>query len=649
LAKQSATRRHEVWLNQLVIGLILLSGLAIRIYHLGFPELAGDEGFSYVFVQRPYSEIIAATLAIGEPHPVGSYFIFKAWSDLAGSSEFALRFPSAWFGVLAIGLTYRLGRELRLSATAHIGAAALIAFGPFSVFYSREMRMYGMLLALTLASTLLAWMLLRRSSWHIAIAYIALSWLALNTHYYAGFVLIAQNVFAFSSALLQRTRNRLRMLGSWIVTQTGVLVSSSLWLIPALGIATTYSGAVDYSPDLVSALFVYLGSFLVGQHFPVGDAVPALVWLCLALIVAGLAKLWLGSADERLAGGLLALYLFVPLVLAWASGLNRPVFSQRYAIAVLGPLYLILAEAAWGKFHHRHLLQPAFRALHAVLLGAGILIAAAALAGLHGYLRSDRVDGHPHIWRRFIQVASRYTEALPASSVRIALNYPDPVFTYYHHRYWSQGPAFTTLPPRAQDVEGARAIARAWHEQGAERVLLQIVDSFWDGRGVAAAALASEFAYMGETYTGQWIVKIYGRPGPGDLRPLNVQFVNGLALKAAYARADPSAKRVEVYFSWNSESASLRGSEKFFIHVSEQTNPFALIGQRDEPLILDSSQAIQADGLYVYGYGVPLNEAAPAGQYHIRVGLYDPAQPGMPRLLTTDGRDAIVIGSFAIE
>jgi len=46
---------------------------------------------------------------------------------------------------------------------------------------------------------------------------------------------------------------------------------------------------------------------------------------------------------------------------------------------------------------------------------------------------------------------------------------------------------------------------------------------------------------------------------------------------------------------------------------------------------------------------VPLNEAAPAGHYHVRIGLYDPVQPGMPRLLTTDGRDAIVIGSFAIE
>jgi hypothetical protein len=646
LTKQSTARHRKIWPEWLAIGLVLLGGLAVRVYHLGFPELAGDEGFSYVFIQRSYAEIVTATLAMGEPHPVGSYFIFKAWSNLAGSSEFALRFPSAWFGVMAIGLTYRLGRELRFSAAARIGAAMLIAVGPFSAFYSREMRMYGMLLALTLASTLLAWISFQRFSWRIVVAYIAISWLALNTHYYAGFVLVAQNLFVLSSTLLRRSKNRLRALIGWIVAQIGVLISSSPWLIPALSVATTYSGAVDYSPDLVSALFVYLGSFLLGQHFPLRDAVPALIWLCFALIVVGLAKLWLSGADQRIAGWLLALYLFVPLLLAWANGLNRPVFSQRYAIAALGPLYLILAEAAWGTLLFP---QPISRALRAVSSSAGACIIAAALAGLQGYLRSDKVDGHPQIWEKFIHVINRYTEAVPASSVRIALNYPDPVFTYYHHRLWPQGPDFTTLPPRAQDIEGARAIAREWRAQGAERVLLQIVDSFWDGRGVAATALASEFAYMGETYTGQWIVKIYSRPGPGDLQPLNVQFVNGPLLRAAYVRADPSVKLVEVYFSWDDGVTPLRGSEKFFIHVSEQANPFALIGQRDEPLVLASSQAIQVDGLNVHGYGVPLNKAVPAGRYDVRIGLYDPAQTGMPRLLTSDGRDAVVIASFTVE
>jgi len=635
--------------------LIILLGFAVRVYHLDFAELAGDEGFSYVFIQRSYAEIVADTLAMGELHPVASYFLQKAWTTLSGIKEFSLRFPSAWFGVLAIALAWRLARELGFGRSASLWSAGLIALGPFAVFHSREMRMYSMLLALTLASTLLAWMLFRRLSWRTAIAYVAVSWLALNTHYYAGFVLVAQNVFfVLGGVLLLPTQRWLRTMAGWIITQISVLIGSSPWLVAVFNTAVgSYVGAVDRSPDLVSALFIYLGTFLGGQHFPFSDALPVLIWLCLALIAIGLAKLWLGGADKRLAGALLMIYLFVPLLLAWANGLNRPVFSQRYAIAALSPLYLILAEAAWGTHCFRRPPQRAVRALHAVgrfvLMSGGVVTIAATLAGLQGYLRSDKVDGHPHIWHKFIEVINQYAESLPTSGLRVALNYPDPVFTYYHHRYLPQSLDFTTLPPQAQDAEGGRAIARKWRDQGAERVLLQIVDSFWDGRGVAASALASEFAHMGDTYTGQWIVKIYGRPGPGDLRPLNVQFVNGPVLKAAYAHADPKARLVEVYFSWDASGVAPHRSEKFFIHVSEQGTPFALIGQRDEPLALDSSQAIQVDGLTVHGYGVPLKQALPAGRYHVRVGLYDPTRAGMPRLLTDDGRDAIVIASFTVE
>jgi len=148
--------------EQFIMLLLLLLSLAIRVYHLGFSELIGDEGFSYLLTRNSYAEIAAQVVAMGEPHPLGSYFVFKAWSDIAGTSEFALRFPSAWFGVLAVGLVYRLGRELRLSSMACIAAAVLMALSPFGVLFSREMRMYGMLLALTTASTLLTWMLFRR-------------------------------------------------------------------------------------------------------------------------------------------------------------------------------------------------------------------------------------------------------------------------------------------------------------------------------------------------------------------------------------------------------------------------------------------------------------------------------------------------------
>jgi hypothetical protein len=142
----------------------------------------------------------------------------------------------------------------------------------------------------------------------------------LNVHYYAGFVLLAQNLLVFGRALFRRAERLLRM---WLVAQCSLLIASLPWLITALGITTGYSDVVDYSPNLVSALFVYLGSFLVGQHFPVVETIPALVWLCLALLAIGLVTLGLSGRDKRTAGVLLAIYLFVLLLLVWANGLNR--------------------------------------------------------------------------------------------------------------------------------------------------------------------------------------------------------------------------------------------------------------------------------------------------------------------------------------
>jgi hypothetical protein len=274
---------------------------------------------------------------------------------------------------------------------------------------------------------------------------------------------------------------------------------------------------------------------------------------------------------------------------------------------------------------------------------------AAALAGLQGYLQSDRASGDLHTWRRFIHTITHYVGVLPPSSVRVALNFPDPVFVYYHHRYLPQEVGFTTLPPlRPRDIEGARMAVREWREQGVERVLLQVVDSFWDGQGIAADALTSEFAYLGETHTGRWNVKIYGRPGSDDLQLLNVRFVNGTILRAAYARVDLPARLAEVYFSWDNSTATLRGSEKLFVHVSKVDDPFALIGQRDEPLASNLPRGIQVGEPTVHGYGVRLSEVLPNGRYYVRVGLYYPDMPDMPRLLTTDGRDFLVLASFSI-
>ena len=134
-------RIRPAW--RLALVALLLAAFALRAYRLDIRELSGDEAFGYFFALRPYSGIAQATLSLREPHPVASYFVQKAWSGLAGDSEFALRFASVWWGVLAVAILYRFARRLSLSpATALIGAG-LLTVSPYVIAQSQTARMYS--------------------------------------------------------------------------------------------------------------------------------------------------------------------------------------------------------------------------------------------------------------------------------------------------------------------------------------------------------------------------------------------------------------------------------------------------------------------------------------------------------------------------
>ena len=64
---------------------VILIGFALRLFRLAFRELRGDESFGYFFSLPSLGEIVARTLALQEPHPVGSYFLQHAWLQVAGT------------------------------------------------------------------------------------------------------------------------------------------------------------------------------------------------------------------------------------------------------------------------------------------------------------------------------------------------------------------------------------------------------------------------------------------------------------------------------------------------------------------------------------------------------------------------------------
>ena len=184
--------------------LTVLAGFGLRVFRLGYQELRGDETFGYFFSLNDLGRIASATLELREPHPLASYWLQHVWMRVAGGSEFALRFTSLWFGTLSIALIYTLARQVGLRGKGPVLAAAFLALSPYALWHSQDARMYSMSLALTLASSTLALGFLRRPRRSTGAAYVLVSLLALHTHYFAAFVIVAQNLW-FLWRLLPRS------------------------------------------------------------------------------------------------------------------------------------------------------------------------------------------------------------------------------------------------------------------------------------------------------------------------------------------------------------------------------------------------------------------------------------------------------------
>jgi len=346
---------HDAKGRLAALGVVLLA-FALRVFRLGYQELRGDEALGRLFSMESLPTLVRQTIELAEPHPVASYVIQGEWLELAGHTEFALRFVSAWFGVLAVALIYRLARRLGLGRSVAALAGVLLAVSPYAIWHSQDARMYSISLSLTLGSTVLmlealartptAWMtgqgtLQPRGRAGAAVwwgAYVVVTWLALQTHYYAAYIIVAQNLFVFGRAIAGSEERRL--LPQWVAAQAVTFLLYLPWLIAARSTLTGYVGNGD-SPGFAAMSLRSLGVFAVGETMPAGQrAAAGIVIAILGLAgVLGLAR----SAAGRRSLWLLAPYLIAPLLITWAGALSRPIFNERYIIAALPGLLLMVA------------------------------------------------------------------------------------------------------------------------------------------------------------------------------------------------------------------------------------------------------------------------------------------------------------------
>lgn len=147
-------------MKKYILPLILLLGLLLRFIAIN-QSLWLDEAIGALVVKHQTFIQILTEFPKHDNHPPLYYLALKAWTDLFGYSEIALRSLSVAFGVGMIFFIYKIGKII--SPKLGTLAAILLATSPFAIYYSQEARMYPMAAFLAAA----AFYLFLKKKWYL--------------------------------------------------------------------------------------------------------------------------------------------------------------------------------------------------------------------------------------------------------------------------------------------------------------------------------------------------------------------------------------------------------------------------------------------------------------------------------------------------
>lgn len=398
--------------------------MAFRLDH---QSLWLDEVMSLEIAQGSLEVMAGWFRALPEQHPF-YYVPLKGWLALFGDSEVALRSLSGVFGAATVPLMFVLGRRL---ADVRVGliSAALLAISPFWVFYGQEGRMYTLLVLLVVLNTL-AWLSARDHGGRLRTGlYWTTGLLGVYTHFFFGFVMMAQ----VAGDWLSRREGLASVVRRAFVLQGAVAVGYLPW---AWLILTHFPEPHDWKGwqhILFGAPYTAL-RFAVGYgEFPGNmgwkDRVPELIRENVGiLLAAALAHgvLLLGALRERTPsfrageGCMLLSWLLVPVVLPLAMSPITILSGERYFMVVL-PFYLIaLALGATG-------LLRGGRVQRGIGLGALSLVVLVSIVSLRSWYFDPEVGKEQ--WR---EVAARIGAGLdPEDQILVRPEHSRASLAYY--------------------------------------------------------------------------------------------------------------------------------------------------------------------------------------------------------------------------
>ena len=302
----------------------VLIGAGIRFATLGHQSLWGDETATLAILHGSLGSVLDAVRA-NESTPPLYYYLAWFWVHVFGFSEAGVRSLSAVFGTATIVVLAVAARRL---AGPRAGAAAawFAATQPLLFWYSQEARAYSMFVLLSSLS--LAGMLALRSRPGPGklVGWTAVSVAAAATHYFAGFLVVAElgALFVWPGRLRRRA----------------LAVPAVAFIAASVPLALLAHGQYANSSFIRSQSWIRATAAAAGQ-LVVGYGVDPVMVGCAAISGTGLAIcVWLLTCRPQAGREL------VPLAVAVALAIAGPVLVAAFGSQLIDARNLLYALPA---------------------------------------------------------------------------------------------------------------------------------------------------------------------------------------------------------------------------------------------------------------------------------------------------------------
>ncbi|MCA1965409.1 MAG: glycosyltransferase family 39 protein [Flavobacterium sp.] len=172
--------------------LILIVATILRLYNLDYQSLWMDEIYTLNVAspKHSFSQIISE-VNLRESFPYLYFFIMNTMFTLFGDTSIVARIPSVIFGIAAVWMMYKFGKET-YSKKVGLIAALLFTFNEYAIFHSQDARAYSLYLLCLLFSFYRFVIFLKNNSQKNMIWFAVSAGLLVNVNFFSVLNVITQ-------------------------------------------------------------------------------------------------------------------------------------------------------------------------------------------------------------------------------------------------------------------------------------------------------------------------------------------------------------------------------------------------------------------------------------------------------------------------